>query len=183
MVDQVLTKLLEIGKLNETTRFLVPILYTDNKTINDKVILIDEFKGASFGKKDNDTYNNKLILTYTPLSTEEYTNTDKVLVTSKYFENSFDSKDGNINYVFDIYEKNKELVDNLFEGKYSELKDTHKKDILKFWRLEAGMDPLYGILYKTDVGKNLLNLFTDELKELVVEGEYWPKPEIEKEKL
>lgn len=182
MVEQVLTKLLEAGKLNETTRFLIPILYTSDKTIDDNVIFIDEFKGASFGS-NNDTYNNKLILTYAPTSEEAYNRSNKLLTENKYFENSFDTEDGNINYVFDVYDKNKEIVDNLFEGKYSEFSEAHKKDILKFWRLDAGMDPLYGILYKTDVGESLLNLFTDEVKERIAEGEYWPKPDIEKESL
>lgn len=183
MVEQVLTNLHSKGRLNETTRFILPHLRNEFDTLTDSDIIIEGFEGAFLGKKSDESYTDNLIISYNPVNTDEYNRVDTLLTTSKNYIDSFDTEDGNINYIFQLEDSLKEDVNKLIEGKYSELDDKLKQNILKFWKLSSGTDPVYAILYKTPAGAELINLFDDSLKQLVVGDECWPKPDLTLEKL
>ena len=170
-----MSKLEEVNK-NNTFRFLFPIMY--KKDVNDYTFLKDEFEGIYLHKEDN-----KLILVYKPSNTESFNSLDKELVELKNFDTDVDMKDGRIAYIYKIPTRFQEEVSKFKEGKYSEFSDKYKQQILDFWGLTEGDDPVHGILMKNEVGKATFDKFSKKHKNNTAKGEYYPKPNMDEEYL
>ena len=170
-----MSKLQEVKK-NNTFRFLFPIMY--DKDVNDYTFLKDEFEGIYLHKDEN-----KLILLYRPTNTESFSNLDKQLVDLKHFDTDIDTKDGRIAYLYDIPAKYSHEIEMFKQGLYSQFSENYRQQILDFWGLTEGNDPLYGILVKNEIGKETFDEFTQTIKDNTAEGEYYPKPNMDEEYL
>jgi hypothetical protein len=131
------------------------------------------FEQAYIGMIDDDSFDDTLILKFK----------DEV------FE-MFDFMEGNIlkqekdTIIYEIPEDKIDDYETFLIGKYSELSDDSKKDILSFWN-EDENSLLHGILYKTEQGRENLGSMVDKkyrektLKNLdLAKSELWPQPDI-----
>lgn len=154
-----------------TTIFLLPILFPH---ITYDKLFSNYFEEAYVGMIDNDDYDDTIIFKFK----EEEDVYVETLTSCKLLELK-----NNI-VIYNIPEEFKEEYENFLKGKYSKLIEESKQDILSFWG-EDENSPLYGILYKTEKGKDFFTNIIDKkhkaqiLKSLdFSELEFWPPPNI-----
>jgi len=158
------------GNHNDTTKFLLPILFPD--LTHDK-LFSNYFEQAYIGSLDTDTLDDTIILKFQ----EEDSMEDFIS------DNTIYHKDNIVAYA--IPDELNEEYERFLSGKYSKFKEESKQNILDFWD-EEKTSLLYGILYKTEEGKEiLLNTVQDKkLKNRISSGlenediEFWPPPNI-----
>ena len=169
----------QINKLNknrkvektQATRFMLPLVSAHSGE-QFPSYLKDGFENCYLYSED------KIILVYT--ITDDIKNLDENFSKNKLFVDSIDiGNEQKVGYIFNIPEEYKNDMELFKEGKYSEFSDDYKQLILKFWDIAGSYNVFQGILYKTQQGKEYYEQENNSKE--TAEGEYWPKPNIEKE--
>jgi len=118
--------------INETTRFLLPIVFT-NTTYEE--LVANDFKEAYIGMLENPEYDdNSIILKFDYESYSEETLDD--MITALDRADLFIKKEDNV-IVYSLPEELQEQYDTFLQGKYSEFSDESKQNIVDFW---GGLD-------------------------------------------
>ncbi len=157
--------------INETTRFLLPMVLP-NITHNE--LISNYFQQAYIGILDEKEYDDQLLLQFTEDFDEN--SLDEIGIT-EYFKIS----DNLIRIFLPEVEEFLEQYELFLAGNYSKLNEKSKQDILEYWG-EDELSILHGILYKTEVGLEILSKLVDKntiksIKENP-DSEYWPAPDV-----
>lgn len=159
----------EIDK-TQATKFLLPLINPSQGSCWD--LMRDGFENCYL-------YNDsKLVVVYT--ITEDTKNLSEKFKSNESYIGSKDVGDNKIGYLFNVPEKHIEDVKLFKEGKYSQFSEDAKQATLNSWDVQDDLNPLYGVLYLTDVGKEYGKSEMEEGDE-VTKGEYWMKPDLSKE--
>lgn len=160
-----------ILKVNNTTRFLLPMLYF--KDLKHTDILTDYFIKAYIADIDHPENDGKLSIKYMT-----HDNIPKQLGDNVYY----DEYDNSFIVVVDIPEKQLPNYYKILTGDYSDLTDEYKQAILAFWE-ENNKSILYGILYKVkDLVREMIMEKAGTIpEEMSVKSEFWNAPKLHKE--
>lgn len=158
-------------KLNNTTRFLLPILYAKGLKYND--VLNNFFISAYIADIDRPENDSRLSLKYMTID---------AIPKELDGETTHDPEDDSFLVTFDIPEEFMDDYYKFLSGEYSKFSKKLKEYIMSFWE-EDNKSALYGVLYHK---KNLVKQVWAARSDLPLEAvdpkvEYWPYPRMEKE--
>ncbi len=161
---------------NDTLKFLLPILSAHGLTEDD--FLIEGFRGVYLQDEYNLDLGDNLFIRYKPSKTESYASIDAKITALGGFTADYD-RDEDVVYVIDIKDAFEDVLKNFKAGEYSQFSKEHKERIINFWQLAEGAnDPLSGVIYQTEVGKEQFKKLPEEIQKLSAENELWPIPRI-----
>ena len=136
----------EKNKYNICTDFLLPMLFDKKEDI-----ITDSYENCYYYDLNYPWVEDKIILIYnSDIHEKDYVKLYKKLTNNKNFHSFFTYYDnGNKEkYVFTIPPNRKRDYKLILEGKYSQISELYKQQILSFWKLTSN-SRLGGILYKT----------------------------------
>lgn len=139
--------------INDTTRFLLPLMFPNN-TYSE--LFSEHLEEAYIGMLDDDTKDDTLILKFK----HDLLNDLDLQVFMEEYDNHvvLDSTDNLI--VYEIPEELEEIYNKFLNGEWSKFPEESKQNIIDFWETDED-SLLYGILYKTEKGQELISTFVD----------------------
>lgn len=141
--NQMADKWYENSKYNICTDFLLPMLSL-------KDIITDSYENCYYYDINYPYIEDKIMLVYNmDIHDNEYINVHNKLTSSPYFYGKYNYYDnGNKEkYVFTIPPIRKRDYKLITEGRYSQISETYKQQILSYWKLTSN-SRIGGILYK-----------------------------------
>ena len=133
----------ENSKYNICTDFLLPILSL-------KDIITDSYENCYYYDTNYPYIEDKIMLVYNmDIHDDEYINVHSKLINSPYFYSKYNYYDnGNKEkYIFTVPPIRKRDYKLIIEGRYSQISETYKQQILSYWKLTSN-SRIGGILYK-----------------------------------
>ena len=141
--NQMADKWYENSKYNICTDFLLPILSL-------KDIITDSYENCYYYDTNYPYIEDKIMLVYNmDIHDDEYINVHSKLINSPYFYSKYNYYDnGNKEkYIFTVPPIRKRDYKLIIEGRYSQISETYKQQILSYWKLTSN-SRIGGILYK-----------------------------------
>lgn len=161
---------------NDTLKFLLPLLSAHGLTDDD--FLIEGFRGVYLKDSNNVDLGDNLFIRYKPSKDERYVLIDAKITALGGYTADYDLGE-DIVYVIDIKDYFEDVLKKFKAGEYSQFSQNHKTRITNFWQLAEGAnDPLSGVIYQTEVGKEQFKKLPEEIQKLSAENELWPQPVI-----
>jgi len=155
---------MDTSTANDSTMFILPMLYSQTKDISNINNLLSDLQGCYIAEVDKpDEYKIIALSNTQPVGFSNYINSN------------------NNRHYFNIPNEYKSDFDLFLNGSYSKFSPIHKLNICKFWNLDQ--DHLwYNIIMKTDRLRNYLAHRYNIHETLISnEAEYWNKPVLSKE--
>lgn len=167
---------------NATTKFILPMISTE--TMRSKQFIQEPyFRGSFIGDINNAKWDNNILIAYKFHPSPKYQQIEKLITTNPYYLNGEDKDFNTIGIVVFPFAIPKEHIEDFYliqQGKYSEISNTLKLKILKFWD-EKETSLLHSILFKTQEIKNFWIKNKKNPKNYCAEDEYWYIPDLESE--
>ena len=164
--------------ITEATRFVLPMIYSKDR--DDNFYITKNFVNCYIGDGNHPELGKKIFLLYNYQMTVEYIKFERKIELCPEFNTDYDYGDERqVMYVLDIPDEHVEDFKRFLKGEYSKFSDELKAKIVSFWGLKEKDEEevFYGILYANDTAKeNFLALKFDS-----ADGEYWPKPVLNRE--
>jgi len=152
---------------SKSTNFILPLLM--EKGMDADFFIKKGFENCYIYKE------NKLIVVYS--MDKDNSNLDEQLKKHNNYIESIDINDNNkIGYIFNIPKENREDVNLILQGKYSQINNDAKQNILSFWGLTESNNYFHGILYANEKGKEYYDKELSKLEITTAENEYFPIP-------
>jgi hypothetical protein len=149
-MDKVKTLIREL-ELTQTTRFVLPMLYTKDR--GDDFFITKNFKNCYIGDANHPELGDNIYILYDYNSDYDYSDNRQVM------------------HIFKIPEEHSTDFLLFKSGDYTKFSEKLKQKILLFWKVENQVEnnTLRDILYG-------IGMVDDDMKEVVNDGQVWPKP-------
>lgn len=161
---------------NDTLRFVLPVL--NSQGLIDDDLVVEGLRGVFLKDSNKPELGVNLFLKYKPSKSEEYVKADDKITALGGYVADYDEDDC-IVYVIEIKEAFESVLKSFESGEFSQFSDEHKERIANFWQLDdTKTDPLSGVIFQTEVGKEQYKTLPEELQKLSAENELWPVPDM-----
>jgi len=167
--------------LTQASRFLLPMYF--KKEYNGLWFFNETFENCYIGDRTHPELGRKIFLLYNYQMSVEYVKFERKIELMSEFRTDYDYGDERqVMYVLEIPEKHLNDVAIFIEGKYSKLSPLLISKILKFWDNKPEMKlMLKNILNGDNYNSKYWEKIKSHYNSTSVDGEYWPRPLMEKE--
>jgi hypothetical protein len=168
-MDKVKTLIREL-ELTQTTRFVLPMLYTKDR--GDDFFITKNFKNCYIGDANHPELGDNIYILYDYKITLDYIKFERKLELVPEHDSDYDYSDNRqVMHIFKIPEEHSTDFLLFKSGDYTKFSEKLKQKILLFWKVENQVEnnTLRDILYG-------IGMVDDDMKEVVNDGQVWPKP-------
>jgi hypothetical protein len=156
--------------LTEATKFVLPMLYTKDRT--DEFFITKNFENCYIGDRNKEELGQGIFLLYNYKVDVKFVKFERSLELIPEYQTDYDySNENQVMFVYNIPEQFTDDFEHFKLGNFHLFSDEYKQQILKFWGIEKTNSFFYKTLYpETEVAliENPINL----------DSEYYTSPQL-----
>ena len=145
----IVAKRLKEIDLTKATKFLLPMLYSKDRT--DEFFITKFFENCYIGDNNREELGEGIFLLYNYTMDVNFIKFERGLELVPEYKTDYDySEENQVMFVYKIPEGQENNFELFKEGSFHLFSEDYKKQILKFWGIEKGDNPFSNMLYSQD---------------------------------